>query len=103
MYLLHFLQALTGDAASVGIPVTVFFIVIFCIFLFGAIKRAKAAGGVWWKQQMARYYLLPIIGFWIGAMAWCWSEYRHYDAKKDGVPQTQTDTTRQAAEDQLPK
>lgn len=99
MYLLHLFQALTGDASSVGIPITIFFIVLFCIFLFGSIKRAQIAGGVWYKQQMAKYYLIPIVLFWLGALAWIWSEYRPYDPKKDGVPKVQTDTTRQAAED----
>jgi len=50
---------------------------------------------------MAKYYLIPIIGFWLGALAWIWSDYRPYDPKKDGVPKVQTDTTRQAAEDMV--
>lgn len=103
MYLLHLFQALTGDASSVGIPITIFFVILFCIFLFGSIKRAQIAGGVWYKQQMAKYYLLPIIGFWLAALAWIWSDYRPYDPKKDGVPKVQTDTTRQAAEEMLKK
>ena len=101
MQLIHIFQALTGDAATVGIPITLFFIVLFCIFLFGSIKRAQAVGGVWYKQQMAKYYLIPIIGFWLGALAWIWSDYRPYDPKKDGVHKVQPDTTRQAAEDMI--
>lgn len=101
MQLIHIFQALTGDAATVGIPITAFFVVLFCIFFFGAKKRAQAVGGVWYQQQMAKYYLIPIVLFWLGALAWIWSDYRPYDPKKDGVPKVQTDTTRQAAEDMI--
>lgn len=99
MNILHIFQALTGDAATVGIPITIFFIVLFSIFFFGSIKRAKLAGGVWYKQNMAKYFLLPIIGFWLGCLALIWSDYRPYDPKKDGVPKVQTDSTRISAED----
>lgn len=99
MNILHIFQAFTGDAATVAIPITLFFIVLFSIFFFGSIKRAKLAGGVWWKQNMAKYFLLPIIGFWLGALALIWSDYRPYNPKKDGVPRIQTDSTRVAAEE----
>lgn len=99
MKLLHLFQALTGDAASVGIPITGFFIGIFCIFLFGAMKRAQAVGGVWYKQNMAK--VLPaIFGFWLICLAGVWSDYRPRK-KRDGVAKQQTDTTRISADSMI--
>ncbi len=99
MNFLHIFQAFTGDSAGLAITISAFFLVIFCIFLFGSIRRAQLAGGVWYKQNMAKYFLLPIIAFWLGALAWIWSDYRPYNPKKDGVPKVQTDSTRMSAED----
>lgn len=98
MNILHIFQALTGDAASIGIPATMFFAVIFGIYFFGAKKDAQKVGGVWWKQVMARP-LPVIVAFWIGALALIWSDYRPYNPKKDGVPKVQTDSTRIPAEE----
>lgn len=98
MNILHIFQALTGDAASVGVPVTLFFTVLFSIFFLGSVRRAKESGGVWWKQNMAKF-LIPVVVFWLGSLAWIWSDYRPYNPKKDGVPKVQTDSTRISAEE----
>lgn len=100
MNILHIFQALTGEAASVGVPITMVFLLLFGIFFFQARDRAQKSGGRWWKQNMAKF-LPAIVGFWLGALALIWADYRPYNPKKDGVPTVQTDSTRISADSMI--
>ena len=100
MNILHIFQSFTGDAASVAIPLTAFFVLLFGIFFFGSIRSAKLSNGVWYKQNKAKF-LAVILGLWLAALAWNWSEYRPYNPKKDGVPVIQTDSTRISADSMI--
>jgi quinol-cytochrome oxidoreductase complex cytochrome b subunit len=56
----------------------------------------------YWKIHDT-YFAAVFIGFWVFFLLSIKSNYREYDPKKDGVPQEQTDTTRQAAEEMIKK
>lgn len=52
-----------------------------------------------WTFRMGAFLIVA----YIVALLMIRSDYRPYDPKKDGVPKEQTDTTRKAAEDMIPK
>lgn len=100
MNILNIFENFKGDSAGLAFIITFVFLILFSIFFFGSIRRAQlAGGGKWYKQNMAKYFLIPIAVFWFIAMLMIRSDYRPYDPKKDGVPEVQTDSTRISAED----
>lgn len=58
---------------------------------------------VLWYQNKFTWYIAAIVVAYIAFLLFLKSEYRPYNPAKDGVPQEQTDTTRQAAEEMIKK
>lgn len=56
------------------------------------------------KQNAFAFFYIPILTVaYIVFLFVLRSDYRPYNPKKDGIPQVQTDTTREAAEDMIKK
>jgi hypothetical protein len=102
MTLLNLFHAFSNDGLSVTIPVSLALLGIAGFLAVQAIKNAESVGGVWYKQNKAKMAAIAVV-VWIASLFWIGSEYAPYNPEKHGVPMEQTDTTRQAAEDMIPK
>jgi len=116
MDLLNILYAFTKDAFIVTAVLTVLFGLGIAYFLSYSIKSTKTGGeqqtpeGIVYDNNKTKLFkvhsmkfVVALVVLYIGALIWVGWDYTPYNAKKDGVAKEQTDSTRSAAEDMIPK